>query len=230
MGLIFLQMKLKVITYCFILPVAMISSLLKLPFILFLYCFLIGLFITYKNKKKLKGLFPWAGWANYISWIRFIILFFIAIHFNDLNQTQTGILLLNAGLMDGLDGLVARKLKQTTHYGKIIDEETDALFVFLSGFILVSVLHFSWLFLLPALLKYVKDILLLTFHRLFPYNPVIASARFIAGISFVIYPVILFLPPYWQYAVAVLITVLLMYSLLAEIYKSSILAKKAFRY
>lgn len=223
-------MRLKLLTYCFVLPVALISSWVKMPFILFSFCFLIGLFITFKHKKELKRLFPWAGWANYLSWIRFFILFFIAIHYNDLNQNQTGLLLLTAGLMDGLDGVVARNLKQVTHYGKIMDEEIDALFVFLSGFILVCVLQFSWLLLLPALLKYVKDILLLTFPGLFPYHPVIPSARFIAGISFIIYPVILFLPPYWQYGAAISVTVLLMYSLLAEIYKSSVLAKKAFRY
>jgi phosphatidylglycerophosphate synthase len=104
--------------------------------------------------------FPvWIGYPNWISLTRLIvILIAVSIH-NSLSDVVLLIIFLSVILMDGLDGAVARRLKQTSKAGEYFDMEIDALFVFL-----LSCMHFMdqklpvWI-IIPGSMRYVYGVL-----------------------------------------------------------------------
>jgi phosphatidylglycerophosphate synthase len=104
--------------------------------------------------------FPvWIGYPNWISLTRLIVtLITVSIH-NFLSDITLLITFLSVILMDGLDGVVARRLNQTSKPGEYFDMEIDALFVFL-----LSCLHYTeqklgvWI-LVPGSMRYVYGVL-----------------------------------------------------------------------
>jgi phosphatidylglycerophosphate synthase len=117
-----------------------------------------GIYLV-KLPRFLAGFPVWIGYPNWISLTRLIvILITISIH-----HTLSDIILLiifgSVILMDGLDGAVARRLKQTSKAGEYLDMEIDALFVFL-----ISCLHYMdqklafWI-IIPGSMRYVYGLL-----------------------------------------------------------------------
>jgi phosphatidylglycerophosphate synthase len=99
------------------------------------------------------------GYPNWISLSRLIvILIAVSIH-NSLSDLVLFIIFGCVILMDGLDGAVARRFKQTSSAGEYLDMEIDALFVFL-----ISCIHYMeqklaiWI-IIPGSMRYVYGLL-----------------------------------------------------------------------
>src|SRR6266705_700517 len=78
--------------------------------------------------------------ANQLTLIRLIIIPFIIINIVDSNYRWALILLVLAGLSDGLDGLLARTLHQQTRLGQYLDPIADKLLLS-TLFLVLSILH-----------------------------------------------------------------------------------------
>lgn len=65
-----------------------------------------------------------------------------------------------AGLTDFLDGIIARKLNQVTLLGKFLDSSTDKMVVGVSLVMLVAFGQLSGLWIIPAVIIYLREILI----------------------------------------------------------------------
>ena len=77
---------------------------------------------------------------NQLTLLRLIIIPFIIINIVDNNHRSALVLLVLAGLSDGLDGLLARSLHQQTRLGQYLDPIADKLLLS-SLFLVLSILH-----------------------------------------------------------------------------------------
>jgi cardiolipin synthase len=77
---------------------------------------------------------------NQITLLRMVFLPFIIIHLVGRHYLWALVLFILAGLSDGIDGLVARKLKQQTLIGQYLDPMADKLLLS-TLFMVLSVLH-----------------------------------------------------------------------------------------
>jgi CDP-diacylglycerol--glycerol-3-phosphate 3-phosphatidyltransferase len=100
------------------------------------------------------------NWPNLVTGIRLIIIpFYIASLINEKKYTLVLFLIILFG--DFLDGYLARKLKQTTHFGKLFDGITDTIFLF-STFISITILGklslmYLILLMLPRMITFAKE-------------------------------------------------------------------------
>lgn len=65
-----------------------------------------------------------------------------------------------AGLSDFLDGRIARATNQSSIFGKFLDSSTDKLVVGVSLLCLVAFRPFEWMLFIPAMLIYMREILI----------------------------------------------------------------------
>src|SRR5919108_3449096 len=77
---------------------------------------------------------------NQLTLMRLIIIPFIIINIVDSNHRWALILLVIAGISDGLDGLLARSLHQQTKLGQYLDPIADKLLLS-TLFLVLSILH-----------------------------------------------------------------------------------------
>lgn len=106
--------------------------------------------------------FPWyLGYANWITTLRLLIVLTAVNFWSTLSPTLLFLIFLLVIFLDGVDGAIARKLRQTSKPGEYLDMETDALFVFL-----LSYMHYSngtlpyWI-LIPGGLRYFYGIMMM---------------------------------------------------------------------
>src|SRR5690349_8573541 len=93
--------------------------------------------------------------ANQLTLMRLIFVPFIIINVLDNNYVWALALLVAAGLSDGLDGLLARALKQQTLLGEYLDPIADKLLLS-SLFLVLSVMQkIAWRF---TVLVFTRDI------------------------------------------------------------------------
>jgi hypothetical protein len=90
-------------------------------------------------------------------------------------------------ILDFFDGFIARKLGEVTTLGGHLDEEMDALYFICFGYILFVHDLCSAYILIPGIAKYVKDALVTLFPDWFLKPIRMPEAKWIAGISFVLY-------------------------------------------
>jgi phosphatidylglycerophosphate synthase len=86
---------------------------------------------TFQIPKFLPGFPARIGIPNWISLFRLIIILACTMYWDKLSHITLFVLFCGVILLDGIDGFVARKLKQTSKAGEYLDMEIDALFVFL---------------------------------------------------------------------------------------------------
>ncbi len=155
------------------------------------FCPLFGFFLfiglLYKNWRNYTEINHWGGWPNLITVSRLLLLF--AVPFLD-KAIDLGLLSLTVVCLDGLDGFAARKLNQTSHFGGILDMETDAFYcLLLSLTIAIQNPNLQWI-LLGGMLRYGYKIST-TFITKNGYTERKKKyARFIAGcyfIAFILY-------------------------------------------
>lgn len=102
----------------------------------------------------LKKLHPFGGYANWVTFLRLtglLVLFAIS---GRLTNGQLATIFIVLVLLDGLDGILARRFHQETSFGANFDMETDALYVcFVSIILLEKGLTGSWI-LLAGFMRY----------------------------------------------------------------------------
>ncbi len=110
-----------------------------------------GIFMI-QNRATLGSLKPFAGYANWISLFRLLLLSALFIFGVPHFLFVVGLILVVC--LDGLDGWMARKFDHSSLFGQYFDMEIDAFFVLLmcSWYYLFHDLGF-WI-LLPGLLRY----------------------------------------------------------------------------
>lgn len=123
------------------------------------------------------------GYPNLITTGRLIGLIVLCYSFHSLSDlilfTASTILI----LMDGLDGLVARKLNQCSPEGEKLDAEVDAQLVWLLSWIHFYSENADWWLLIPGSLRY-------TYQLLFFWVPAVSSfppKRFRATIAVIFF-------------------------------------------
>jgi phosphatidylglycerophosphate synthase len=131
---------------------------------------------------------PAGGYANLVTFLRYILLLLIVIFSDVWPVWSLGFLFAIPVLLDGLDGYLARKLNHITKFGALFDLETDSLFMTLTGMILYH-RHIVGAWLLPAAYMryfYVLVIAILQLNRIQEkrtrFGPFIAFIMFVSVI------------------------------------------------
>jgi cardiolipin synthase len=101
----------------------------------------------------------WIGIANWISLFRLIIILGCIMYWETMSDTVLFALFGGVILLDGIDGFVARKLKQTSKAGENLDMEIDALFVFLVSYMQYTHGKLPVWILIPGGMRYIYGIL-----------------------------------------------------------------------
>ena len=129
-------------------------------------------------------------YANAVTIGRLISILILTFFYSDLSSN---ILLLGFTIaisLDGVDGFLARKLRQTTQSGGALDMETDSILVMLLTWIHYTEGKIEWYFLIPATLRYSYE---LGFFWLRKYDTDLPTKRVRATIA-VVYFISLLLP------------------------------------
>jgi len=106
----------------------------------------------WQNRATLKSLRPYAGYANWVTSTRLLLLVTLFIVEVPFFLFVSGLVLVVC--LDGVDGWMARKFNHSTLFGQYFDMELDALFVLLMccWYYLFEEVGF-WI-LVPGLLRY----------------------------------------------------------------------------
>ncbi|MDX1407588.1 MAG: CDP-alcohol phosphatidyltransferase family protein [Saprospiraceae bacterium] len=104
--------------------------------------------------RQIAHLRPWGGIANWITLLRLAILLFAVWRVDQLPTEVFLALSLLVVSADALDGYVARRLKQETAFGAILDLEVDALFGALFAVLAWKMFGIGAWILIAGLLRY----------------------------------------------------------------------------
>ncbi len=108
--------------------------------------------LAVQHKMALRQLRPFGGYANWVTAARFGLLLYAAWGYPKWHPYFSFSLFLVVLVSDGIDGYLARKHKQSTKFGSILDIETDALMsVLLAGIHYQSGTVGSWVLLAGGL-------------------------------------------------------------------------------
>ncbi len=110
--------------------------------------------LLFFNGKVFKDLKPLGGYANWVTIFRLALLCTLGFSFHFLNHLNLAIWAIIVLFLDGVDGLVARKMSMTSEFGGQLDGETDAFFVLLMGSIVYQLKIADYWILWPGLLRY----------------------------------------------------------------------------
>jgi hypothetical protein len=187
------------------------------PFWMILILVIALIYAALKNLQELKALSPFGGYANWLTLLRGILLIYL---FQD--TTIRPILIIAViGLMisvfDFFDGFLARKFKTVTKMGGILDEEMDTLYFIVFGYILFENKFCNTYILIPGIAKYAKDLLIALAPSLFLKPVKMPVAKWIAGISFILFLTPFILSPNIYSFFTITSVLALCLSLLAEV-------------
>jgi phosphatidylglycerophosphate synthase len=141
----------------------------------------------FKNIKELKILKPFGGYANCLTLFRGILLIYLLQNPTTLTDLAIAGIGLFISAADFLDGYIARKSNTITRLGGYLDEEMDALYFIVLGYILFERGLCGAYILIPGIAKYVKDLMVSILPFWFQKPVKMPSAKWIAGISFLMY-------------------------------------------
>lgn len=94
-----------------------------------LYWVLLLSFLSFTGLILMVGFSFWKSYANWVTTIRLGLLFVAFFQMGAWLDTWVLAFIIPALMMDGLDGYLARKYNQQSHYGAYFDMETDAFYV-----------------------------------------------------------------------------------------------------
>ena len=135
-----------------------------------------------------------AGPANWVTALRFVIVSYVLMFFQVLPQTLIISLLTIAVLMDVFDGFIARRTNSQSEFGALFDMEVDAFYVLAMGLYFWFTTDFGWWLLIPGGIRYAYEIIRILFvgDGFIPKRQ--ALAVFLAGFNFVLLLVALVVP------------------------------------
>ncbi len=99
------------------------------------------------------------GFANSITMVRIILILLTCYYKNALGTLSLFIGFSLAVLLDGLDGLIARKFRETSEVGEKFDMEVDSFLVLTLSWIHFEEDRLSGFILIPGAFKYINEIL-----------------------------------------------------------------------
>lgn len=132
-----------------------------------------------------KLLRPLGGWANLVTLLRFFVLIVAMLIQSQVGSLVFIVLIILVLIADGLDGYLARRLKQATSFGEILDTEVDA-FLALSLSLCIWYDHHGAFWLIAAgILRYIYMLLYRSrsWHQV--AKPLIPETKIFAVIYFV---------------------------------------------
>jgi phosphatidylglycerophosphate synthase len=107
---------------------------------------------------------PAGGYANMLTFLRYILQLLIFAFSNIWPLWSLGLLFSIPVLLDGLDGYLARRFNHISKFGALFDMETDSLFLSLTGIILYKGnIIGAWIF-PAAYLRYFYILLIAVLH------------------------------------------------------------------
>ena len=106
------------------------------------------------NFEALKAYKPFAGYANWITLLRLLLIFFTVTGMNQIPDFGIFFIGLTIFVLDGLDGLIARKFKQESEFGAYFDMETDAFFVCIFTIIIYEKGLAGYWIIIPGFMRY----------------------------------------------------------------------------
>jgi len=181
------------------------SPVLLVAFISFTY-------LLISERATLRGLHPFAGYANRVTFLRWMMLLLLFAFSGQLSNVQIAFGFLGLILLDGLDGFLARHYHHETLLGASFDMETDALFVCMASVLLCEKgLTDQWI-LLIGFLRYFYIVLVyfLNMHLLpekrTRFGPAIGVLLFIGLLLPFVIPRIIYFPFLTMVSVLVLLS------------------------
>jgi phosphatidylglycerophosphate synthase len=145
-------------------------------------------FYIYEARKKLHN-YPWIiGYPNWITLFRFFSICVLGLYLPLLSSYQAFFAFAFIILIDGLDGLVARRTKQITDIGGRLDGETDAFMVLLLTLYHIDIGKIPDWIILPGIMRHVFGILSYFYKSPKEYT----SRRFRATIAVIFFCTLLF--------------------------------------
>ncbi|TAE54347.1 MAG: hypothetical protein EAZ89_06695 [Bacteroidetes bacterium] len=151
----------------------------------------VGLFVSNQANRAPLGF--WGGPPNWVTGLRTASICVLLVC-PVLPRYAVGAIALAFLCLDGLDGLLARRLNKSSAFGAYFDKETDAFFVMAAGLLIRRDLIPEFWVLLPGALRYVYVVTLIFLKP--PERPEKRSqtGRILAGILMGSLCVIWFLP------------------------------------
>lgn len=98
---------------------------------------------------------PIGGYANQVTFIRFVLLLFTLAMQSVLNVYVFVALVVIVIIADGIDGYLARKYDQATVFGEVFDMEVDAFLALAISYLIWFEHHEVWWVLIAGILRYV---------------------------------------------------------------------------
>jgi len=161
---------------------------------LVLYSLLSFALLWFFNYSSLKTYTPFAGYANWITLLRLLIVVWMGLQFSVLPDITIFTAAIIVVLFDGVDGFIARKTDQTSTFGAYFDMETDAFYVCLMSVILHKTGYVGAWILPVGFLRYLYGAVLfiLRWHQRDTIHTRVG--QIIAGLFFIVLPSVIILP------------------------------------
>jgi len=102
---------------------------------------------------------PIGGYANQVTFVRFLLLLFALAMQSVLNVYVFVALVIVVMIADGIDGYLARKYDQASAFGEVFDMEVDAFLALSISYLIWLDHHEVWWVLIAGLLRYVFALL-----------------------------------------------------------------------
>lgn len=174
---------------------AMIASMsLASAWPLVIVCAISFICLWAKHYGVLKQQSFFAGPANWVTALRFVIVSWVMLFFPVIPQALIISMLSIAVLMDVFDGFIARQTNSESAFGALFDMEVDAFYVLAMGLYFWFTTDFGWWLLIPGAIRYVYEVIRIIFvdDGFVPQRQ--ALAVFLAGFNFVLLLIALILP------------------------------------
>ena len=113
------------------------------------------LYYIYLHRVLLATMSPFAGYANWVTFCRLLIIVIALFSVNEIGVFWFGGILTFSVALDAVDGYLARRFNQSTIFGQYFDMEIDALFVLGMCFYYYFSQAIPIWILIPGILRYV---------------------------------------------------------------------------
>jgi phosphatidylglycerophosphate synthase len=143
--------------------------------------------LVHRNHGELSVLRPYGGAANYITLLRALTLMALLVWTEIHHSIWPGVLALLVAIADVADGWLARKYNCATTTGGLADEQTDALYMLVMGFLAYHTHRCGVYILVPGIVKYAKDLLSAELPLIFTAHARIPLSKWLAGAGFIAY-------------------------------------------
>lgn len=138
-----------------------IGAIYALPLRLFLVINLLSfLVLIFLGRPTFQQWSPYGGYANWVTFFRYLLLLITIILIEHLPNIQLFILFSLCLLLDGVDGQVARHFQQQSDWGALFDKEVDSFFVLIISLTLYQYFDIPIWILGIGLLHYLYELLL----------------------------------------------------------------------